>query len=616
LACVCLGWGQSPGALAVVSAADYVSQISPGSIATAFGTNLPADSNTSVNVCTGSPAVCTQTTVFAAFATQISFLVPDPLPGSSAVVQVLHSGTVVAAGSVPVSALSPAVFSADSSGTGIFSGQSYDRGQYNAVFAAGPAPSGIVPVAVAGAIGGVPNTLILYGTGWKHAGLPSVRVTMGGLAVTPDYAGPSSSPGLDQLNVRIPSSLAAQGALLVDISISFTSAADSTTGVYNTRLTSFCLAGLGGDRNCPTLHAAQPSCMEPLPGVSAPYAPHGIFALQFPGANPAPINNYIRQQPAVCGGNLYVVWNQVDQGIGSYDWSSVDNLIAPWVNAGKSVNLVVWGVSDARPNNGTPAYVMNDPAYRSVTCQENGQTLQYPVYYTGSYRTYYSGFIQAVMNRYGANPNVGYIRFGLARGGEVFPTCLTQMMAFSGLTSIGQFNTVWEDYLTAMTGLQKDLHTGIVSTAGHAVQLMTALDPYGSPVQYAVNDFEAANARSLGFGFGSQGLSLSDVNSYQAGRNCGANWCNAFLANYGLVPLELQTIAASDPANAPGGTGSLPVLLPFALKLHTQVFEVYIQDLQVAYDPTSPNYTQYGQAYRQVFEQVAAALGSAPAGYK
>jgi len=43
------------------------------------------------------------------------------------------------------------------------------------------------------------------------------------------------------------------------------------------------------------------------------------------------------------------------------------------------------------------------------------------VYYTGSYRTNYTTFIQAVMNRYGANGNVGYIRFGLARGGEVFP---------------------------------------------------------------------------------------------------------------------------------------------------------------------------------------------------
>jgi uncharacterized protein (TIGR03437 family) len=356
-----------------------------------------------------------QAKVFAALTSQISFLVPEPLAGNSAVVQVAHAGTVVAAGTVPVSSLSPGIFTADNSGTGIFAGQSYDQGAYDAVFTAGSGTAGSVPRAVAGTIGGTANTLIIYGTGWKHATLSNVSVSMGGVEVAPDYAGASSIAGLDQLNVRIPAALAGQAALLVDVLVSFHSAADSTTGVYRTRTTWFCLAGLSGAQDCPAAPAVAPSCLEPLPGVAAPYAPHGIFALQFPGANPAPITNYIQKQPTVCGGNLYVVWNKVDQGNGNYDWSSVDSLMAPWVNAGKKVNLVVWGVSDARPNNATPAYVMNDAAYQSVTCQENGQTLEYPVYYTGSYRTNYTAFIGAVMDRYGANGNVGYIRFGLAR---------------------------------------------------------------------------------------------------------------------------------------------------------------------------------------------------------
>jgi hypothetical protein len=93
----------------------------------------------------------------------------------------------------------------------------------------------------------------------------------------------------------------------------------------------------------------------------------------------------------------------------------------------------------------------------------------------------------------------------------------------------------------------------------------------------------------------------------------GSDWCNAFQANVGGVPLELQTIAASDPANAAGGTGSLTVLLPFALDFGTQILEVYIQDLQVAYDPTSPSYGKYSQEYQQLFRQVAGAVGFAPA---
>lgn len=605
------GWGQ-PAALSVVNAATYVSQISPGGIATAFGANLPTDSATTVSVCEpgNPPTACTPATILGTYPSQISFLVPDPLPLSQVTVQVGHGGVAVASGSVAVSSLSPGVFTADNSGTGILNGQSYDGGQYDPVFTV--AGSAIVPKAVASTSGSGPNVLILYGTGWKHATQANVRLTVGGLPIMADYAGPSSYPGLDQINVQIPAGLAAQAAQIAGVSIAFLYASDSPTGVYNTRPVQFCLAGKTGDTNCPSVAAPQPSCAEPLPGVSAPYAPHGLFALVGTGANLPVIANDILNQPTVCGASLYVVWSAVDQGNGNYNWTQLDAEIDQWAQAGKSANLIVWGVSDTRPNNGTPAYVLNDPNYQSVTCQENGVTLQYPVYYAGSYPAYYKTFIQAVMSRYGGNPNIGYIRFGLARGGEVFPTCLSQMMTFSGFSTIDQFNAQWESYLTGMLQFHKQLQTQIVSASGSAAQLMTALDQYGSPVQYAVTDFEAANAKSFGFGFGSQGLSASDISAFNAGRPCAADWCASFQSDYGLVPLELQTIAASDPTNAPGGTGSLVDLLPFALGLHAQIFEVYIQDLQVAYDPTSSSYAKYGQAYQAVFQQVAAKVGLAP----
>jgi uncharacterized protein (TIGR03437 family) len=606
--------GQQPAPLAVVNAANYAPQIAPGSIATAFGAGLPADSAIGVTLCTpgNSPTACQPATVFAAYPSQVNFLVPDPLPVGQVVVRISHSGVVVASGSVTVSAFSPAVFTADNSGAGIFNGQSWDGGQYNAVYTPASTPSAIVPRAVSPTSGSSPNVLILYGTGWKHANPANVRITVGGIQVAPDYAGPSSGPGLDQINVRIPSGLATKTAQIAGISISLLHAAGGTTGAYGTRTVQFCLAGQTGDANCPAVPAPMPTCTEPLPGVAAPYAPHGIFVLQPAGANPAPITNYIQQQPTVCGGNLYVVWSTVDQGNGNYNWTPVDNQVNQWVQAGKRVNLIVWGVSDSRPNNGTPAYVLDDPNYQSVTCQENGVTLQYPVYYSGSYKSNYKTFVQAVMNRYGGNANVGYIRFGLARGGEVFPTCLTQMMTFSGFSSTSEFNTQWESYIVEMTQFQQGLQTQIVAAGGRAAQLMAALDQYGSPTQYAVADFEAANAKSLGFGFGSQGLSASDVAAYNAGRPCAADWCSMFQQQSGLVPLELQTIAASDPTNAPGGTGSLVNLFPFALGLGAQIFEVYIQDLQVAYDPTSPDYARYSQAYQAVFQQTASKLGFAP----
>ncbi len=600
--------GQSAGSLAIVNAASYVAQIAPGSIATAFGTNLPTDSYTAVMLCPGgdTSVVCSSAEVLAAFPNQINFVAPFTLPSGNLTVQVVHSGTVVATGSVPVTKLSPGIFTADNSGTGIFNGQSYDGGQYNAVYTPGPMPRAVAPV-----VSGAPNILILYGTGWKNAVLANVSVTIGGVPVAPQYAGPSSFAGLDQMNVAVPPSVLTDAAQLVDVSVSFGHAPDSTTGEYRTRTVQFCLAGQNGAVNCPAVTARNPSCDEPLPGLAAPYAPHGVFALVFPGANPAPISNYILNQPAVCGGNLFVVWSQVDHGGGNYDWSALDKGINQWVQAGKKVNLIVWGVSDARPNNGTPAYVLNDPGYHSVTCQENGLTLQYPVYYTDTYKSNYKTFIQAVLDWSGANSNIGYIRFGLARGGEVFPTCLQQMMAFSGFASLTQFNVQWEGYITEMSAFQRTLQAQIISTAGYSVQLMAAINQYGSPTQFDVLSFEAANATSLGFGFGSQGLTGSDISNYAAGRSCSSNWCQLFDQNAGQVPLELQTIAASDPANAAGGVGSLNVLLPFALSLNTQILEIYIQDLQVAYDPTSPNFAQYGQTYQQALAKTASALGYA-----
>ena len=115
--------------------------------------------------------------------------------------------------------------------------------------------------------------------------------------------------------------------------------------------------------------------------------------------------------------------------------------------------------------------------------------------------------------------------------------------------------------------------------------------------------------RFAGVGFGSQGLSLSDVNNYGRGGRCASDWCRAFSLFEGGLPLELQPIAAGDPANAAGGTGSVPVLLPFALSLRARILEMYIEDLQIACDPTSKNYVQYGAAYRYSFDKAAAAVG-------
>jgi hypothetical protein len=348
-------------------------------------------------------------------------------------------------------------------------------------------------------------------------------------------------------------------------------------------------------------------CTAPLPGVAVPNAPHGIFALDYNGATAFGLSAIVHQ-PAVCGGIPFIVWSTVDKGNGQYDWSSVDTNIAYWTAAGKTVNLLVWDVSNNAPNTGTPAYVLADKNYKSVSCVDQGITSSWPVYYLDPFKSYYKTFMQAVLNRYGANPNVGYIRFGLGKGAETFPTCMSAMMTYSGFTQ-QQFDAQWESYNAEMTQYLQGVQAQIRQSSGRVVEIMTSMNGVGTSSSYAVNDFQAKDAASKGMGFGCQGESQSDITNYQNGKACVSDWCAMFKMYAGQAPLQLSTLAASDPTNAPGGTGSMTALLPFALSLHTQIFEAYISDLLIAYDPTNKDYAQYGAAYRQAFEQFADTVG-------
>jgi hypothetical protein len=108
----------------------------------------------------------------------------------------------------------------------------------------------------------------------------------------------------------------------------------------------------------------------------------------------------------------------------------------------------------------------------------------------------------------------------------------------------------------------------------------------------------AGNAYGYTNGFGSQGLSLLDVGS--AGACAGTvpgDWCNLFSNTYYPfgMPLELQQISISNPdittcdptqCGTPPNkfSGDLRGWLPFAVSKNATVFEVYYQDLGLAYD--------------------------------
>jgi hypothetical protein len=299
--------------------------------------------------------------------------------------------------------------------------------------------------------------------------------------------------------------------------------------------------------------------------------------------------------PIVAGANFSINWSEVDRGPGTnpqYVWSSVDSRLQPWIAAGKKVNLIVWPVSYGSTNTATPTYVMNDlGSANTTTCA--GESI--PNYFAAAFLGPYQAFMAQVIQHYANNSSVGYIRFGLGQGGEIFPVSGMEKDAtcFSSFTSWGWTDNSWSNFLTTMIDYEKTMKS--------PHQFMIGITFVDGPT---VTNTVTAKAVADGIGFGNQGLQLSDVTNYAAGQPCQGNWCALFVQYAGQVPLQLQTLGPSDPTNAPS-TGSLVNLLPFAASLHTTVFEIYWEDWLIAYAPTYPGYSQYHAAYAKVLQDTA-----------
>jgi uncharacterized protein (TIGR03437 family) len=152
---------------------------------------------------------------------QVNFVVPaGTAAGMAGVTLTLPDGGTVAT-AVNVAAIAPGIFTANMTGDGVFAGQVVhvlaDGTQTignSAVWDGGQQKYVEAPIDL-----GAPGDrvfLVLYGTGLSHAG--SVTAAAGGVTLPMLYAGPQGQyPGLDQVNVQIPASMA--GAGLVSLTI-------------------------------------------------------------------------------------------------------------------------------------------------------------------------------------------------------------------------------------------------------------------------------------------------------------------------------------------------------------------------------------------------------------
>ena len=336
-----------------------------------------------------------------------------------------------------------------------------------------------------------------------------------------------------------------------------------------------------------------PKCTDALATVAVPDAPHGLFAIMFPDPQKqARTTQLLLHNPVVCGANFYLVWNEIDRGPGAnprYDWSTVDERIAPWIAAGKRVNFVSWATGYSGLSKVTPDFVF--AKVNSVECPNFGRV---PVFWEKDFMKNYQEFMAAAVQKYGSNPSVGYIRFGLGGGGETYPACMF------ALKRHGFSEGTWRKYILEMLDYERSLKS--------PKQLMVGINTFGEPPDLGFADAVAERAMNNGIAFGSQSLSEEDARNEESGSPCAVDWCRNFHKAQGKVALELQTRKASNPDKS-GIIGSMVDLLPFALRMRTQILEIYPEDWYVAYDPSSPDYAQHHEEYQRAYEAAAKVLG-------
>ena len=229
--------GSTPGFVTVSSASLKPGPLAPDSLVSAWGTNFssfpvaaengPQETlnGTTVRVKDG---VCREwlAPIFFASPTQVNYLVPSMAAAGSGAISIFNEAGAVAVSAAQFGPVSPGLFAANANGQGVAAASALRvRANGAQVFEKAvefSVPQNIfisIPIDVA--VPGEQVFLMLFGTGLRYrSGLSGVSATVGGLPVEVLYVGPQGAmPGLDQVNLRLPSNLAGRGEMDVLLTI-------------------------------------------------------------------------------------------------------------------------------------------------------------------------------------------------------------------------------------------------------------------------------------------------------------------------------------------------------------------------------------------------------------
>ena len=390
------------------------------------------------------------------------------------------------------------------------------------------------------------------------------------------------------------------------------------------------IAGIAGCSAAPPLMPADSfarltsraavSCRQAAPKAADPDAAHGLMvwinSVDETKKQPA-ILKYLTVDSNLCGASIVVLWSGIDKGPSAspqYDFTVIDKAIAPWIGAGKIVNLLFVGTDEVGPvDHATPAWVLAQTGPNHVDlvpCPDPGGGSvgpPTPVYWEQGYLTPWHKFISAAVAHYGSDASVGYMRFGLGAGAEDFPQHGADGNCFAAWQKYGLSAKFWAQYSARLTGFIASAASRNHST----VQQIVALNPFSDPAApFAVANEVASVAAGDGVGFGTENLGSGNYGRTVEACTSKQYWCEAFTAHAGRVPMEFQPINFT---LQPGtDIAPLPDLLAYAIYNHAQIFEIYPQDWLTADDPAYSTYGAHHVAWKNAFTQAAAILGGSP----
>ena len=218
----------------VVDSAGYTAQgVAGQELVTLFGANLATGTAQAASLPLGTSLAGTFVTLTdstgATFAAQllyvspgqINLLIPDGMAPGRATFTVTNAAGQTATGTVDTASVAPGIFTADATGSGapaaVVQRVTADGDVITSFAASCDAALHCTPNTIDVSTPGEQVFLSLYGTGIRgRSSLSTITVTVGGIPVEVLYAGAQSLyVGLDQINVRLPGSLAGKGDVAV-----------------------------------------------------------------------------------------------------------------------------------------------------------------------------------------------------------------------------------------------------------------------------------------------------------------------------------------------------------------------------------------------------------------